>query len=201
MKRFLSISAAIAVLALIAALFTLRHVVTRIIDGDTIEVSGYDKNIRLMGVDMAEEGNCYRNESIKMISDLLLNRSVRIETDIKERDTFGRILGYVYLVDGTFLNKRLLEMGAGEFFYDSVNLKHQDALVSAAESAREMDVGFWETCGPCVVKGNYDIHGKRYYHLPEFRHYSQVVVNLDKADRWFCSEAEAIEAGFTKARE
>ena len=92
-------------------------------------------------------------------------------------------------------------MGAAEFFYDSVNLKHQDELALAAETARENDVGFWNACGPCKIKGNYDIHGKRYYHLPEFRHYSQVVVNLDKADRWFCSEDEAIEAGFIRARD
>lgn len=49
--------------------------------------------------------------------DLLLNKPVRIETDVNETDNFGRILGYVYLADGTFANERLLELGAGEFFY------------------------------------------------------------------------------------
>ncbi|KKU90736.1 hypothetical protein A3H89_01985 [Candidatus Amesbacteria bacterium RIFCSPLOWO2_02_FULL_48_11] len=74
-------------------------------------------------------------------------------------------------------------------------------MVSAAETAKENEAGFWKTCGPCAVKGNYDIHGKRYYHLPSFRHYSQVVVNLDEADRWFCSEREAVKAGFVRARD
>ena len=192
----------IAILGVIAILFSSsQHVVTRIIDGDTIEGSGYDKNIRLIGIDTAEEGDCYREESTKATRDLLLDKLVRVETDSNETDNFGRVLAYVYLSDGTFVNKRLLELGAGEFFYDSVNLKHQAELVSAAEAARTNNERLWKACGPCEVKGNYDIHGKRYYHLPSFRHYSQVVVNSDKADRWFCSEAEAIEAGFIRARD
>ncbi len=201
MGKLLISSGIVTAVILVTALFTSRRMVTRIIDGDTIEVSGYDKNIRLIGIDTAEEAECYRGESTKITRDLLLNMPVRIETDENERDNFGRVLAYLYLLDGTFANKRLLEAGAGEFFYDSVNLKHQNELISAAESARGSGVGFWKACGPCVVKGNYDIHGKRYYHLPEFRHYSQAVVNLDKADRWFCSEAEAIKAGFVRARD
>lgn len=177
------------------------HRVVKIVDGDTVEVSGYDNNIRLIGIDTAEVGECYRNESTKITKDLLLNKQVKIEVDENEKDNFGRVLAYVYLLNGTFANKQLLEAGAGGFFYDSVNLKHQDELIFAAETARESVAGFWKKCGPCVVKGNYDIHGKRYYHLPEFRHYSQVVVNLDKADRWFCSEEAAIKAGFVRARD
>lgn len=62
-------------------------------------------------------------------------------------------------------------------------------------------LGMWKTCGPCDIKGNYDIHGTRYYHLPSFRHYNQVVINLDKGDRWLCGEDYAIKAGYTRARE
>jgi micrococcal nuclease len=202
MKKLVMLGMGIVVLSVAITLFSFdRHVVTRIVDGDTVEVSGFDKNVRLIGIDTAEEGECYRDESTQATLELLLNKSVKVETDTNERDNFGRILAYVYLPDGNLINKRLLELGAGEFFYDSVNLIHQDELILAAETARKNQVGYWKTCGPCVVKGNYDIHGKRYYHLPEFRHYSQVVVNLDKADRWFCSEVAAIRAGFTRARE
>lgn len=201
-KKLSLVAVMVGVVAVLGTGFSSRvHRVVRIIDGDTIEVSGYAKNIRLMGIDTAEKGECYREESTKIVQDLLLDKSVRIETDANETDNFGRVLGYVYLTDGTFVNKRLLEQGMGRFFYDSVNLKHQEELISAAEAARGENRGLWKKCGPCVVKGNYDIHGKRYYHLPEFRHYSQVVVNLDKADQWFCSEKEAMEAGFVRARE
>jgi len=190
------------ILALVVAVFSSqKHNVTRIIDGDTVEISGYETNIRLIGIDTAEEGECYRTESTKLTKDLMLGRKVRVETDENEKDNFGRVLAYIYLTDGTMANKKLLEVGAGQFFYDSVNLKYQEELVQTAEKARQSRAGLWKACGPCVVKGNYDIRGRRYYHLPEFRHYSQVVVNLDKADRWFCSEAEAINAGFIRARD
>jgi micrococcal nuclease len=175
--------------------------VTRIIDGDTIEISGNKRHVRLIGIDTAEVGECYRDQSSKMTAGLLLGQQVKVETDINEMDNFGRVLGYVYTADGTMVNRKLLEAGAGEFFYDSVNVKYQKELIAAAENARANEVGFWKTCGPCVVKGNYDIHGKRYYHLPEFRHYESVVVNLDKADRWFCGEEAASKAGFIRARE
>ena len=46
-----------------------------------------------------------------------------------------------------------------------------------------------------------DKNDKRWSHLPYFRHYDQVEVNLDHGDRWFCTEKEAIEAGFERARE
>lgn len=42
---------------------------------------------------------------------------LHIVLDENDRDNFGRILAYVYLTNGTFVNKRLLELGAGEFFY------------------------------------------------------------------------------------
>ena len=120
MKKFFTISVVVIIVAFISVVFSSRnHVVTRIVDGDTIEVSGYDKNIRLIGIDTAEKGECYRDESTKIAKELLLNKSVRIETDENEKDNFGRILAYVYLADGSFVNKRLLEQGAGEFFYDA----------------------------------------------------------------------------------
>ena len=154
MGKLSLIGVAIALLIAISAFFYSRlHVVTRIIDGDTIEVFGYDKNIRLIGIDTAEDGECYREESTKVTRKLLLNKQVRIETDANETDNFGRVLAYVYLTDGTFVNKQLLEKGAGEFFYESVNLKYQNELISAAETARESRVGFLKACGPCVVKG------------------------------------------------
>src|SRR3989344_6876508 len=135
MGKLSLIGVAIALLIAISAFFYSRlHVVTRIIDGDTIEVFGYDKNIRLIGIDTAEDGECYREESTKVTRKLLLNKQVRIETDANETDNFGRVLAYVYLTDGTFVNKQLLEKGAGEFFYESVNLKYQAELVSAAEA-------------------------------------------------------------------
>ena len=64
-------------------------------------------------------------------------------------------------------------------------------------------MGLWAECwkeSDCAIKGNVDRNDKRWYHLPEFRHYDQTEMNLDHGDRWFCTEEQAIKAGFERAR-
>ena len=49
----------------------------------------------------------------------------------------------------------------------------------------------------CVIKGNIDKGtGEHFYHLPNCRHYNQIVLDLDIGEGFFCSEKEASAAGF-----
>lgn len=181
--------------------------VTKVRDGDTIELSN-GKVIRYLGVDTPEKGECYATRSSELNRDLTLNKKVRIEYDKDRYDQFGRELAYVYATGKNnievMLNEELLQIGAGEFQPDKLNQKYQSRLLLAAESAHQASVGKWTACridnAPCDIKGNLDRYDKRYYHLPSYRHYSTVVVNLESWDRWFCSEEEAQKAGFRPAR-
>lgn len=184
--------------------------VVKIRDGDTVVLS--DKRvIRYIGVDTPEKGECYSTESAELNKKLVLNKQVRLETDVNEIDNFGRTLAYVYLpkeggTPSVMVNTLLLEKGAGTFFLDTINIMYQSEMVRAANNAHTKKEGLWSMCAVspqtgCVVKGNVDMNDKRFYHLPTFRHYSQVVMNLEKGDRWFCSEKDAISAGFHRARE
>ncbi|PIP28278.1 MAG: hypothetical protein COX29_02005 [Candidatus Moranbacteria bacterium CG23_combo_of_CG06-09_8_20_14_all_35_22] len=49
----------------------------------------------------------------------------------------------------------------------------------------------------CVIKGNISVvdHEKRYF-LPECPAYSQIKINLKAGEAYFCSEQEAVSAGF-----
>ncbi len=183
-------------------------IVTRVIDGDTIELSD-DRIIRYIGIDSPELATeeCFSQEAKKLNQDLVLNQKVRVELDTNQMDRFGRYLAYVYAKDAkkeVFVNQYLLEQGAGEFFLDTVNLKYQSELVKAAEKGYSEKKGKWSACAldqqGCIIKANLDKLDKRWYHLPGFRHYDQVKINLEKGDRWFCTEEEAIKAGFEKAR-
>lgn len=183
------------------------YLVVKVVDGDTIHLSD-GRRIRYIGLNTPEKktDECFWQEAMKLNKELVGDKQIRIETDSNEKDRFGRVLAYAYLKDGTFVNKVLIEKGMAKFHLDTVNLKHQEELMMAANEAHENNVGLWKACAEvpkegCVVKGNYDVSGHRYYHLPEFRHYSQTVINLDDGDQWFCSEEKAIEAGFTRARE
>ena len=90
----------------------------------------------------------------------------------------------------------------------------KEALKKAYADARAKKIGIFsqmclsltppissETGDVCGVKGNIDTNTqKKYYFLPACRNYSQVTIDLSTDDQWFCSEGEAIEAGFAKSK-
>jgi hypothetical protein len=51
-----------------------------------------------------------------------------------------------------------------------------------------------------VIKGNINPEGERIYHMPGQRYYDKTIVNWIKGERWFCTEEEAIRAGWRKAK-
>lgn len=51
----------------------------------------------------------------------------------------------------------------------------------------------------CAIKGNISAEGNRFYHVPGGYYYDGIVMQIDKGERWFCSEAEAVNNGFTKS--
>ncbi|WP_245437710.1 MULTISPECIES: hypothetical protein [unclassified Mesorhizobium] len=53
----------------------------------------------------------------------------------------------------------------------------------------------------CNIKGNISYNtGEKIYHVPGQEYYSETRISMLKGERWFCSEAEAIAAGWRKAR-
>ncbi|MGK7889967.1 MAG: cold shock domain-containing protein [Leptolyngbyaceae cyanobacterium] len=52
----------------------------------------------------------------------------------------------------------------------------------------------------CTIKGNISVSsGKKWYHLPGMEDYTNTVIDRSKGERWFCSEQDAIAAGWQKA--
>jgi len=52
----------------------------------------------------------------------------------------------------------------------------------------------------CIIKGNVSIDtGRRIYHLPGMEDYETTVIDPASGEEWFCTEAEAIAAGWRKA--
>jgi len=53
----------------------------------------------------------------------------------------------------------------------------------------------------CVIKGNVSVAtGERIYHMPGQEYYDATIITPDKGERWFCTEAEALAAGWRRAR-
>jgi hypothetical protein len=52
----------------------------------------------------------------------------------------------------------------------------------------------------CVIKGNISSKGEHIYHLPGGLYYYATVIDTSKGERWFCTEAEAVAAGWRKSK-
>lgn len=52
----------------------------------------------------------------------------------------------------------------------------------------------------CRIKGNISSKGERIYHVPGQRYYDQTKISPNKGERWFCSEAEARNAGWRRSK-
>lgn len=129
--------------------------VAGVIDGDTIVVNMNDRpeTIRFIGVDTPETVHpskakqCYGDEASKKTLEMLLGKSVYLIPDpqTKDRDQYGRLLRFVFLEDGTFVNAKLIEGGFGfNYIYDPFQfMKEFDRLEKQAKSAK---IGLWGAC-------------------------------------------------------
>lgn len=115
-------------------------------DGDTltVKIDGKKEKVRLLGIDTAEMQQGYwGKEARKFTYELTKGKTVRLETDVQERDQYGRILAYVY-IGNTFLNKVLLDEGYAQVLTYSPNVKYVDMFTAAQRTAREAGKGIWD---------------------------------------------------------
>ena len=52
----------------------------------------------------------------------------------------------------------------------------------------------------CKIKGNISSSGEKIYHMPGQQFYDKTVVDTSKGERWFCTEQEAVNAGWRKSK-
>ena len=94
---------------------------TRVVDGDTI-ILGNGERVRLIGVDTPETKHTnkpveyFGKEASAFTRSKVEGKDVRLEYDQQQRDKYGRLLAYVYLMDGTFLNAEIIKQGYGNAF-------------------------------------------------------------------------------------
>jgi len=175
--------------------------VDRVIDGDTFVLTN-NQQIRLMSVNAPEVGLCGSVEATDKLKSLIDGKKVRLEGDLN--DHFGRFLALVY-VDDQLVNKEMILSGWARF--TSTSSSQSENLKAAFQSAKTEKVGVFsnqclQVTNPqnpkCNIKGNVR-EGKKTYFFPGCGNYSNVSLELDQGDQWFCSESAALLAGFTKS--
>ncbi len=130
-----------------------RTVVSRVTDGDTVEVSpaiNGEEDVRLIGMDTPETFGSsgeqpYAQEATEFTEARLEGRRVGLRFDVEKRDVYGRVLAYVHLPgdrSSTF-NETLVREGYAQVATFPPNVRHVERFEDAQRQARAERRGIW----------------------------------------------------------
>lgn len=117
-------------------------------DGDTV-VLGDGRRLRYIGINAPEvehkdqKAEPYGKAAKNLNKRLVFKKSVLLEFDREKTDHYGRLLGYVFLADGVFVNQSILKQGYAYFLYRRPNLKYEKVLLEAQRNAMRAKRGIW----------------------------------------------------------
>ena len=75
---------------------------------------------------------------------LVEGKRVRLVFDVQKHDRYGRLLAYIYLEDGTFVNGRIIEEGYAQVMTIAPNVKHAKTFLKLEREARQKKKGLWK---------------------------------------------------------
>ena len=136
--------------------------VKRAVDGDTLQLETGER-VRLIGIDtpeMHESDKLYRDsqrtqqdiQTIKALGrrayeftkNLVEGKRISLEFDVEKEDKYGRLLAYVYLKDGTFVNAKIVQEGYASLMTIPPNVKYADLFLKLYQEARNNRRGLWK---------------------------------------------------------
>jgi endonuclease YncB( thermonuclease family) len=190
----------------------------RVIDGDTLEVAGV--RVRLEGIDAPEQAqSCKRADggewacghaATAAMQQMAEGRAVTCRNHGLEK--YGRTLGTCF-ANGKNVNAELVKMGLAWAF-----VRYSSTYIAEEQTAHRAHLGIWQAPtmtawdyraqawtahaeqapNGCAIKGNVTANGN-IYHMPWSPWYDKVRITGHSGKRWFCSEAEAVAAGWRPA--
>jgi endonuclease YncB( thermonuclease family) len=197
-----------------------------IVDGDTLVLDG--RTIRLWGVDAPEgrqtcfdaRGAGYRCGDLarNRLRDLIGTRPVSCQA--RDRDRYDRTVAQCR-VAGIDLGEALVREGLAVEYRQFSRGAYSGAEAAARQTKRGIWAGRFEAPaewraedrlaktigapvpqpnGKCVIKGNVNAQGRRIFHSPGQEDYAATRIDTAAGERWFCSAAEALAAGWRPAQ-
>lgn len=191
----------------------------RVVDADTVEVAG--QRIRLHAIDAPELGQGCETEHGQpwtecgaWVSHVVAQEfgGAQARCQPLERDRYDRVVARCF-VAGEDLGATLVMRGLA-FAY----VKYGDDYVVQQADAAAADrglhavrvsqpswyrqtraVGRMPVDPACLIKGNISTSGK-IYHVPGQNFYERTGIRPEQGEHWFCSEADALAAGWRAAR-
>jgi endonuclease YncB( thermonuclease family) len=188
-----------------------------VIDGDTFRIG--ESIVRLVDVDAPELAQTCHGGPRPLrscgtyVADALAERVARREVRcaVLELDQYDRRIARCD-VSGEDLSQWLVSKGLAMAFR-----RYSDHFAADEDAARAAGVGLWQTDfeppwefrdkrwttaaqeapDGCPIKGNINEDGERIYHTPwGSQWYDRTKLSGDRGERWFCSEREALDAGW-----
>ncbi len=122
-----------------------------VVDGDTFFITD-GRRVRLKGIDapeishqLGEPSQYYAREAKRFLISLIWKKKVILARSGREKDRFNRIVAYVYLPDGRFINLLMLKMGCAFYFPHKGQVPQMRKLfLRAQRTAMREGVGFWK---------------------------------------------------------
>ena len=171
-------------------------------DGDTIVVAGGER-VRYLGINTPEvahkdkPGEPFGDEAKAFNKRLVQGRWINLELAEQQRDHYGRLLAYVFLADGTFVNGELVRQGYAHLLRKQPKLRYWERLLALQRQALKEKKGMWSL--PVVKPEKFYIGNKRswIFHRPhcQFGRKTAAGNRLRIRDRY-----EALYHGFSPGR-
>lgn len=127
---------------------------TEVVDGDTFHAEFADssnKKVRLLAVDTPElqKDEAFSVEAAAYVKELIEGKTVRLTYEEKRYDIYGRVLAYVWLVDGNgrdvlLVQAELLKKGYARLKDYPKSMMFYDAFRNLKFAARRKKLGIWK---------------------------------------------------------
>jgi micrococcal nuclease len=140
-----------------------RATVLKVVDGDTLQVSimggsfpgttaGATEELRIIGIDAPEKGEDFSAAATAALERLVGSQEIELDADQDARDQYGRLLAYVFLEDGTFVDAEMLRQGLATLYIVPPNERFTDKLEQAQTDAQDAHRGIWAATKPSPVE-------------------------------------------------
>jgi len=124
--------------------------ISKVIDGDTIELSNGEV-VRLLGINAPEINELFGKDAKEFLSQLVEGKDAYLETDLRRRDSYGRILAFVF-IEGKNINVEMVRKGFAHTFELEKISKYVKELKEAEFYAREKQIGIWKRSNITCIK-------------------------------------------------
>ncbi len=170
-------------------------------DGDTVVLFNGSR-VRYIGVDAPEVSHNdlpaepFALEAKAFNHRAVYDKKIRLELDRERADQYGRLLAYVFLGDGTFVNAELVRTGHAVCLFRKPNTKYHDLFLRFQRQAMADKVGLWKAFrnDRRAFVGN---RNSKRFHLPTCRFGNSIATKNRKS---FADKYRAFWEGYSPCK-